>query len=109
MQLNQHTITILQQQYYDVAGNHVGTNDLPALRCCSQNTTIIFISSIAYSTKVNLTTQKMKFPIKYFFSKCDQICRKLHIWSYLPKKSQMDSFNFCVVSPVNPQFKLFIV
>ena len=61
MQLNQHTITILQQQYYDVAGNHVGTNDLPALRCFNQNITIIFISSIAYSTKVNLTTQKMKF------------------------------------------------
>ena len=66
MQLNQHTITILQQQYYDVAGNHVGTNDLPALRCCSQNITIIFISSIAYSTKVNLTTKKMKYSIKYF-------------------------------------------
>ena len=26
-----------------------------------------------------ITTQKMKFPIKYFFSKCDQIRRKLGI------------------------------
>ena len=26
------------------------------------------------------TEQKMKFPIKDFFSKCDQILRKLRIW-----------------------------
>ena len=28
-----------------------------------------------------VTPQKMKFSIKDFFSKCDQICRKLRIWS----------------------------
>ena len=27
--------------------------------------------------------KKMKFSIKDFFSKCDQIRRKLRIWSYL--------------------------
>ena len=31
--------------------------------------------------------QKMKFSIKDFFSRCDQIPRKLWIWSYLLKKS----------------------
>ena len=28
------------------------------------------------------TAQKMKFSIKDFFSKCDQIRRKLRIWSH---------------------------
>ena len=32
------------------------------------------------------STQKMKFSIKDFFSKCDQIRRKLRIWSNLLKK-----------------------
>ena len=32
------------------------------------------------------TAQKMKFSIKYFFSKCDQICGFLRIWSHLLKK-----------------------
>ena len=31
----------------------------------------------------SITAQKMKFFIKDFFSKCDQICRKLWIWSHL--------------------------
>ena len=31
------------------------------------------------------TAQKMKFSIKDFFSKCDQIHRKLRIWSHLLK------------------------
>ena len=71
-QLDHHTISILQEQYYDAAGIHVGINDLLnssskksvdeicddiikiALRCRSHNIANIFISSIAYSTKVNL-------------------------------------------------------
>ena len=36
----------------------------------------------------------MKFPIKDFLSKCDQICRKLWIWSDLLKKSSMENFFF---------------
>ena len=34
----------------------------------------------------------MKFSIKDFFSKCDQICRFLRIWSHLLKKSLMDQW-----------------
>ena len=41
------------------------------------------------------TAQKMKFSIKDFFSKCDQIRRKLQISSYLLKKSLMET-SFCV-------------
>ena len=43
------------------------------------------------------TAQKMKFSIKDFFSKCDQIRRKLWIWSHLLKKSLMENFMFCAV------------
>ena len=41
--------------------------------------------------------KKMKFSIKDFFSKCDQIRRKLWIWSHLLKKSLMKNFIFCAV------------
>ena len=37
----------------------------------------------------------MKFSIKDFFSKCDQIRRKLRIWLHLLKKSLMENFSFC--------------
>ena len=36
----------------------------------------------------------MKFPIKDLFSKCDQIRRKLLIWSRLMKKTVIENFNF---------------
>ena len=42
------------------------------------------------------TVQKMKFPIKDFSSECDQIYRKLRIWTRLLKKSFMENFIFCV-------------
>ena len=43
---------------------------------------------------ISFTAQKMKFPTEDFFSKCDQIRRKLRIWSHLLKKSLMENF-FC--------------
>ena len=46
------------------------------------------------------TIQKVKFSIKDFFSKCDQIRRKLRIWSHLLKKSLTENFFFCAVSIV---------
>ena len=44
------------------------------------------------------TAQKMKFSIKDFFSKCDQIRCKRRIWSHLLKKSLMEKFLFCAVN-----------
>ena len=41
--------------------------------------------------------QKMKFSIKDFFRKCEQIRSFLRIWSYLQKKSLMENFIFCAV------------
>ena len=38
----------------------------------------------------------MKFSIKDFFSKCDQIRRNLRIWSHLLKKFLIENFNFFV-------------
>ena len=52
-----------------------------------------------HSRRVNVT-QKMKFSIKDYFSKCDQIPRKLRIWSHLLKKSLMENFIFCAVKGV---------
>ena len=43
------------------------------------------------------TAQKMKFSIKDFFSKCDQIGSFLRIWSHLLKKSLMENFIFWAV------------
>ena len=40
------------------------------------------------------TSQKMKFSIKDFLSKCDQIRSFLRIWSHLLKKSLMENFFF---------------
>ena len=55
-----------------------------------------------------VTAQKMKFSIKDFFSKCDQIRRKLRIWSHLLKKSLMENFIFCAVyDNFNPMKKKF--
>ena len=39
----------------------------------------------------------MKFSIKDFSSKCDQIRRKLQFWSDLLEKSLMENFIFCAV------------
>ena len=42
----------------------------------------------------DLTAQKMKFSIKDFSGKCDQIRSVLQIWSHLLKKSLMENFIF---------------
>ena len=43
------------------------------------------------------TAQKMKFYIKDFFSKCDQICRKLQIWSHYQRNLYWKSSLFVVL------------
>ena len=53
-----------------------------------------FIFFIFVFFNISDTLQKMKFSIKDFFSKCDQIQRKLRIWSHLLKKSVIENFIF---------------
>ena len=43
------------------------------------------------------TKKKMKFSIKDFSGKSDQIHKNLKIWSHLLKKSLMENFIFCAV------------
>ena len=41
-----------------------------------------------------ITTQRMKFFTSEFFNKCDQMRRKMRIWSHLLKKFVMENFIF---------------
>ena len=47
--------------------------------------------------RADFTAQKMKFSIKDFVSKYDQIRRNLRNWSHLLKKSLIKNFIFCAV------------
>ena len=54
--------------------------------------------TLCHSIPVQIdAAQQMKFFIKDFFSKCDQIRRKLPLWSNLLKKSIMENFFFFAV------------
>ena len=44
------------------------------------------------------TAQKMKFSIKDFCSKCEQIRSSMRVWSHLLKKSLMENFIFYAVN-----------
>ena len=44
--------------------------------------------------------KKVKYFIKDFFGKCDQIGRKLRIWSHLLDKSLMENFIFVQWTPM---------
>ena len=46
---------------------------------------------------VMITAQKIKFAIKDFSSKCDQIRSFQRIWSHYLEKSLMENFIFCAV------------
>ena len=48
----------------------------------------------------------MKFSIKDFFIKCDQMRSFLRIWSHLLKKLLMENFIFCAVSRLVIPFNL---
>ena len=48
----------------------------------------------------NSLHKRLNFFIKEFFSKCDQIRRKLRIWSHLLKNSSMENFIFCAVTRI---------
>ena len=46
---------------------------------------------------IGIIALKMKFSFKDIFSKCEQIRRKLQIWSHLLNKYLMENFIFCIV------------
>ena len=59
-------------------------------------------------TKKCLTAQKMKFSIKDFLSKCDQIYRKLWIWSHLAKRFLLENFIFFAVCVKYTGIRIFL-
>ena len=62
------------------------------------------LKSFAFSSEH--TPRKMKFCIRDFFVKCDQIRSFLPVWWHLLKKSLMENFIFCAVKLPN-DWKLF--
>ena len=54
------------------------------------------------------TAQTMRFSVKDFFSKCDEIRRKLWICSHLLKKSLMENFIFCAVIYALTRFAIWV-
>ena len=62
-----------------------------------QNDTLVPRLLWRISTARTFTAQKMKFSIKDFCSKCDQIRRKLRIWSHLLKNFLTKNWSFCAV------------
>ena len=61
-----------------------------------------WIETFQFRGKSFHTAQKMRFSIKDFFSKCEEIRRKLRIWSHLLKKSLIENLIFCAVYRVLP-------
>ena len=49
---------------------------------------------LALHSFASITAHEMKFSMKDLFRKCDQIRRKLRIWSYLLRKSLTEIFFF---------------
>ena len=64
--------------------------------CLSSSTGYYFTFSHSRA-RLTYTAQKMKFCIKDFFSKFDQIRRKLRILSHVLNKSLMENFIFCAL------------
>ena len=64
---------------------------IPSQFSCSLLTIFILKRVLSHCTKNEVL-------VIDFFSKCDQICRKLRIWSHLPKKSLMENFIFHAAS-----------
>ena len=76
----------------------VGVFILPALHRFFRTLSLTFPLNTGHKLNifpfVILHCIKMKLSTKDFFSKCDQICRKLRIWSHLLKKSLTKNFIF---------------
>ena len=84
-------------------GSQTNENFLGIIELISQYDPLLTGHLVKYanlgSGKTSSTAQKMKFSIRNFFSKCDQIRRKLQISSHLLKKKfLMENFFFCTAT-----------
>lgn len=64
-----------------------------------------FNFKIQANGRTGVTAQNIKFFIRNFFRKCDQIFRFLRMWSHLQKKSLRENVNFCAVNISLKAFK----
>ena len=83
---------------YEVAWlfNHV-SNLIQALICTLHRNRVYkerALSNSPLTEDCTSTAHKMKFSVKDFFSKCDQIRKFLQTWSLVLKKSLMENFIF---------------
>ena len=99
--IHQRNIQKLAIEMYQV--NHKITPK--CVNCFKKLSTLIIYGMILHSEHAILNTaQKMKFSIKDFFSKLNQVRSFLRIWSHLLKKSSMENF-FCAVKTVQMGLK----
>ena len=65
--------------------------------------------SILLQSLSSIRAQKMKFSVRNFFIKCDNLCRKLRIGSHLLMESVMESFIFvqCITFLIYGNFPKF--
>ena len=69
------------------------------VRLCLQRLYILPSGNFLIDPMAIVSASLMKFSIRDFFSKCEQIRRNLRIWSHLLKKSSMENFIFCAFPP----------
>ena len=62
--------------------------------------------SLCYHANAFYTAQKLKFCIKIFFCKCDQIRSFLRIWSHLLMKSLLENLIFCAAVATLTSYEL---
>ena len=109
------SIGISHKKYF-----YLKVNSLARLSVRITQLTNIFSRSVIETLKVwnifrgdnkntrTTTAQKIEFSVKVFFSKCDQIRRKLRIWSYLLKKSSW-KISLSVLRTSNDAFLVFLL
>ena len=68
-------------------------------------TRLLFLSKVPkrhlLEFKEHFTRNEVFLHLKDFLSRCDQIRRKLGIWSFLLKKYLMENFTFCRVEQIH--------
>ena len=74
------------------------TKIICGLKNCALQINLTNCTNLTLHITLICTAQKLKFSFKDFFSKCDQIRRKLRIWSHLLRKSLMENFIFHAVT-----------
>ena len=77
--------------------NEIFSQEWSANRFLGRKKLVAFIYKREKCSWLSFMLHKKKFSIKHFFSKCDQIHRKLRICSHLLEKSLIENLGFCVV------------